>query len=173
MPVFIIPSNPVFEAAIGFSAGRYPNYQIITDNDDENKLIKYSLVSGGSVYPPTIDNNYLNSDGFSVFTSSSSPRIQTAYKQVYYKPSNPGFAKQGGVSSSEVTSRSRYQAITNNAASFYSAFGSEVANALSYGVPSNGYTIKDKIGYPNNSTPVFSKYRDEPIKCPVTHLRSG
>jgi hypothetical protein len=27
---------------------------------------------------------------------------------------------------------------------------------LAYGVPENGYTIKDKIGYPNKCTPVFS-----------------
>jgi hypothetical protein len=37
--------------------------------------------------------------------------------------------------------------------SMRTAFGPETANALAYGVPPNGYTIKDKMGYPNKCTP--------------------
>ena len=35
------------------------------------------------------------------------------------------------------------------------AYGQHTANALAYGVPINGYTIKDKIGYPNTCTPII------------------
>ena len=48
--------------------------------------------------------------------------------------------------------------------------GQDVANALSYGVSSTGYTKKDKLGYPLKQTPTFSKYSDEMKKCFVTKL---
>jgi hypothetical protein len=186
MPVFIIPNNPILESAIGFTAGRYPNYQIVTENNTNPTKYPINPENPQSlVYPPIIeignntntsislDSNYGGDNAFEIFVSSTSHELQPAYRAVHYKPSNPGFAKQGGVSSGEVTSRARYNAITNSAGSFYNSMGSEVANALAYGVPSNGYTIKDKMGYPNNSTPVFSKYSNEVRKCPVTYLRNG
>ena len=43
-----------------------------------------------------------------------------------------------------------------------------MANALAYGVPEGGYTIKDKIGYPVKQTPRFSKYSDGFTRCQVT-----
>ena len=189
MPVFIIPNNPILESAIGFTAGRYPNYRIVTGNDtNEPNVTKYPINPENTqnpVYPPIIeidnitdtttslDSSYEGSNSFEVFVSSTSPELKPAYRAVHYKPSNPGFATQGGVSSGEVTSKARYNAITTSAGSFYNSMGSQVANALAYGVPSNGYTIKDKMGYPNNSTPVFSKYSDEVRNCPVTYLRNG
>jgi hypothetical protein len=51
----------------------------------------------------------------------------------------------------------KYDAITQSASSYRSVYGSEVANALAYGVPGKIYTIKDKYGYPNKKTPVFRK----------------
>jgi hypothetical protein len=87
--------------------------------------------------------------------------------QIYYKPSNPGFATQGAVSSSDLITRRKYNAITTVGGSFRSAFGSQTASAVAYGVPANGYTKKDKIGFPIKQTPTFSKYSDIMTCCKV------
>ena len=101
----------------------------------------------------------------SLFSSTSTPEVKPLYTPLYYKPNNPKFAQQGGVSSSSLVSRKKYDTITNNTEIYRSAYGLQVANAMAYGVPANGYTIKDKIGYPMTQTPVFSKYSDEVRTC--------
>lgn len=77
----------------------------------------------------------------------------TNYVPVYYKPNNTKFAVQGAVDSSSRLARLKYDTITDVGGSMRTAFGPETANALAYGVPPNGYTIKDKMGYPNKCTP--------------------
>jgi hypothetical protein len=81
----------------------------------------------------------------------------TNYVPVYYKPNNTKFATQGAVDSSSRLARLKYDTITDVGGSMRTAFGSHTANALAYGVPSNGYTIKDKMGYPNKCTPIIKK----------------
>jgi hypothetical protein len=81
------------------------------------------------------------------------------------KPNNSRFYQQGGVSSSDLIARKRYETITDSAAKSRSAFGNDVANALAYSAKSSSYTIKDKIGYPLKQTPVFSKYSTDMKKC--------
>jgi len=80
---------------------------------------------------------------------------------VYYKPSNSQFASQGGVSSSDVVLRNKYNTIQTSAAMMRPAFGNGVADALSYGVSeniyTNTYTQKDKTGYPVQKYPKFTK----------------
>ena len=91
---------------------------------------------------------------------------------LHYKPNNYQFAQQGAVSSSDLIARRRYNTITDAAASYRTAYGLHVANALAYGVPANGYTIKDKIGYPNKTTPSVGKdgvYKE----CTDTKIRGG
>jgi len=88
-------------------------------------------------------------------------------KIVYYKPSNHGFATQGAVSSSDLITRRKYNTINTVAGSMRSAYGDHTASAVAYGVPSYGYTKKDKIGYPMKKTPTFSKYSDIMKKCSV------
>lgn len=82
----------------------------------------------------------------------------TNYVPVYYKPSNSKFAQQGAVDAGCRLTRLKYDTITKSGNSMREAYGPSTANALAYGVPSNGYTIKDKIGYPNKCTPKFPKY---------------
>ena len=82
----------------------------------------------------------------------------TKYVPVYYKPSNAKFAQQGAVDSGCRLTRLKYDTITNGGNSMRVAYGPSTANALAYGVPANGYTIKDKVGYPNKCTPKFPKY---------------
>ena len=87
-----------------------------------------------------------------------------------YNPSNTQFAVQGAVTSSDLITRKRYNTITDSAASYTTAFGQNVSNALSYGGNPSGYTTKDKNGYPLKQTPTFNKYSDTMKKCFVTKL---
>jgi len=88
----------------------------------------------------------------------------------YYKPNNYQFAVQGAVSSGDLITRKKYNTITNNTEAYRKAFGTSVANALAYGVPPNGYTLKERMGYPLKRTPTFRPESDEMRKCTVTTI---
>jgi hypothetical protein len=93
--------------------------------------------------------------------------VGPTYSSVYYKPNNPQFAQQGAVSSSSHITRRKYDSITHSSVLYRAAYGLHVANALAYGVSENGYTIKDKLGYPTKQTPTVTstgQYR----KCGLT-----
>ena len=90
------------------------------------------------------------------FLSPNAPLIGKSFTPIFYKPNNPQFAQQGAVTASSLIARKRYDSITDSTANYRNAYGLQVANALAYGVPENGYTIKDKIGYPNKKTPTVS-----------------
>ena len=104
---------------------------------------------------------------------SSQAELKPKYKVLHYKPNNYQFATQGAVSSSDLVSRKRYNTITDSAVTFRNALGQSVTNALAYGVPANGYTIKDKIGYPLKKTPTFNKYNDSMLKCEVRKIKNA
>ena len=90
------------------------------------------------------------------------------YVQLYYKPSNPQFATQGGVSSSTLTARKVYDSITNNGFAYRQAYGSAVADAMAYRVIIPGYnvyTLKDQIGYPNKLIPKINAIDGTLSKC--------
>jgi hypothetical protein len=108
--------------------------------------------------------NYPANQSFStpqIFYSTTTPLLTPAFVKIFYKPSNPQFASQGGVSSGEVTLRNKYNTIQTSAASMGSVYGNGVADALSYGVSENiytsSYTQKDKTGYPVRKYPKFTK----------------
>jgi len=143
IPVIVILNN-AFRNAIGFSAGHYPSVNIPTN-----------FTTG-----PFQD----VSQRANVFLSPLTPGIRPTFVSVVYKPSNPQFASQGGVSASSLIARTRYNEITRNSKVFMNALGVAVGNAMAYGVPENGYTIKDKIGYPLRKTPKFSKFSTT-MKC--------
>lgn len=92
-----------------------------------------------------------------VFTSSTTPLLNPAYAQLYYKPSNPNYASQGGVSSAEVTLRAKYNAIQGTAGSVRATYGNAVADAMAYSSNSQTYTKKDKVGFPLPSYPKFTR----------------
>ncbi len=89
-----------------------------------------------------------------------------AYR-ITFKPNNSKFYTQGAVSSGDLITRKKIDTITNVGSSFRTPFGSHTANAVSYGVPSYGYTIKDKKGFPLKKTPVFSKFSSIMQQCPA------
>jgi len=118
---------------------------------DQNNF--HSIKSGDASAKPG-SNQSLNN----VYGSNNNipycPKGQARFSQVYYKPNNPKFAQEGGVSSSAQLARLKYDTITSNAALLTGPFGPQTANALAYGGPEVTYTAKDKIGYPNIKTPV-------------------
>lgn len=100
-------------------------------------------------------------------TSNSVPLVRSRYNRVYYKPNNSQFAQQGAVSSSSRIARLKYNSITNTANSYRSAYGPHVANALAYGVPANGYTVKDKEDpYATLKTPIFTTTGE--MRCAIS-----
>jgi len=116
------------------------------NNSDFARIIGYNINTN---VPSTLGTTTTNTD----ILSPNTPLIGRSFAAIYYKPNNPQFAQQGAVSSGALTSRIKYDSITNSSVVYRNALGLQVANALSYGVSENGYTIKDKIGYPNKKTP--------------------
>jgi hypothetical protein len=100
-------------------------------------------------------NNAENVYASNTIQHCGSDSSKTQYVPVYYKPNNSKFAKQGAVDSSDRLVRLKYDTITDIGGKMRTAYGQHTANALAYGVPINGYTIKDKIGYPNTCTPII------------------
>ena len=102
-------------------------------------------------------------------TAPNVPLLLPNYVSVIYKPSNPRFAQQGGVSSSTYAARIKWETVnTAAAATGQPNFGQEVANELAYGTPFVGYTIKDKIGFPNTKAPVIKPSGE--VRCCQTFI---
>jgi hypothetical protein len=101
-----------------------------------------------------------NSTTSQTFYSSSVPLLNPAFVQIYYKPSNPQFASQGGVSAAEVTLRNKFNTIQTSASLMNATYGNATGDAMAYGVSestySNNYTLKDKKGYPIKTYPKFT-----------------
>jgi hypothetical protein len=131
VPVYYIPNTGI-QSIIGFSTGYYPTL-------NTNSTINKTSTSYGAL-------------------SNMAHSVYPSYSIVYYKPSNNRFATQGGVSSSDMTGRIKYETITSNGKAFATALGAHVGAAMSYGVSDHVYSLKDKIGYPAKKTPVIDKY---------------
>ena len=112
-----------------------------------------------------------------VVLGTSVPKLQSNFVPIYYKPNNPQFGRQGAVTSGDLITRRRYNTITKAANSFRSAYGNQTADAVAYGVPPYGYTLKDRIGFPNIRIPTVGKYTGGLRKCVVSrrmrNMRSG
>jgi hypothetical protein len=91
--------------------------------------------------------------------------VSSLYIPVYYKPSNSKFAQQGGVSASSQIQRRKYDTITDAGAKLQSSYGKETANAFSYSTTNSSiYSLKQRTGYPNKKTPIFSKVNGD-LQC--------
>jgi hypothetical protein len=132
--------------------------QIVVQNNGFSKVIGFSPNTYG----------VSNASAPQEFRSSFNALITPAYVSTYYKPNNSKFATQGGVSASSLIARLKYDTITDNAYKYTAAYGLATANALAYGVPEGGYTIKDRIGYPNKRTPIIPKYGASTCKTCVS-----
>jgi hypothetical protein len=107
------------------------------------------------------------------FCSNSSLK----YVPIYYKPNNSGFGQQGAVSASSRIARKRYDTITTAANTLRTAYGKQTADALAYGVRDYGYTLKDRVGFPNIRVPTITKYNTQMKRCNIIrsmrNLRNG
>ena len=117
-------------------------------------------------YPSSITGNLADV----LIPGTSAPQLQGTYVPIYYKPNNSQFGVQGAVSSGDLINRKKYDTVTSVGASFRSAYGSQTANALAYGSSMYGYTVKDKIGFPNKKTPTFSKSSGQMVECESTKI---
>lgn len=135
VPNIILLDN-VFLNIIGFQTpGYYP----------PEKINPVTFTQPDTIANP-INNKYNSHDKYYIL-GSKKPTIGTRFVPVFYKPSNSVFATQGGVSSSSVVTRLRYETITKAATNYTTPLGKEVANALAYNVPAPGYSYKYAVGY--------------------------
>lgn len=151
VPSFVIYDNNNFKNIIGFNSGNYPDIIPYLNND----LVYQSL-----------DNLNYTYNSNQLFYSTNIYEIYPNYKNIYYKPNNFQFSKQGAVSSSELINRLKYDNI--NKISYLSDnkfMSNSLTNSFSYGISENAYTQKIKYGFPLNNRPKFSKYKDGFIKC--------
>lgn len=130
----------------------YPPSDVVPQITIHDNAFRHAIGFANGIYP-----TQQSSSVDVISLSSFEPAVTPRYQPLYYKPNNPQFAQQGAVSASALTARVRYNSITNATTAYRDAYGTEVANALAYGVPGSGYTVKDKIGYPNTCYPVFPK----------------
>lgn len=77
------------------------------------------------------------------------------FAKVEYNPNNTRFAQQGAVDSSSRISRLKHDTIVDIHGKHSSSTGIITENALSYNTSANGYTIKERLGYPNICSPKF------------------
>jgi hypothetical protein len=145
VPVYYIPNTGI-QSIVGFRTGYYPD---LSANSANNlRSISYGAISNMShtIYP--------------------------SYSITYYKPSNSRFGTQGGVSSSDMTTRLKYETITTNAYNTGAAMGAQVGSAMSYGVSDHVYSFKDKLGYPAKKTPVIDPYTGA-VRCILNGRLTG
>jgi hypothetical protein len=127
---------------------------------NEFHFLRTDLPSNGNVKPgsstDSVNNTFYGNVSLNYCPGSSNKFIPS-----YYKPNNPGYAQQGGVSASTRMANLKYNTITTAAATVAARpFDPSVASALSYGTASNSpngvtYSTKAKIGYPNTQCPKF------------------
>jgi hypothetical protein len=128
-------------------------------HQNEFHYLRTDLPHTGNVKPGS-SADAVNNTFYGNVSLNYCPGSSTAFVPSYYKPNNPGYAQQGGVSASTRSANLKYNAILTAAATTSTPFGPSTASALSYGTHSgspNGvtYSLKAKVGYPNIQCPKF------------------
>ena len=148
---------PIHSSWVLLNTGLYFNPNVTISSAP---IFTQGLGFSAGTYPTTTTNTANQS-----ILGNTVPALQTNYIPIYYKPNNPQFGRQGAVTSGDLITRKRYNTITQAANTFRSAYGNQTADAVAYGVPSYGYTLKDRIGFPNIKIPTLSKYTGGVRKC--------
>ena len=125
-------ANPVQDV---LPAIKLENSDIATALGYNIGILPSEILDSDGLINTAINQNYALANERANAISSSKPLILPTYKPVYYKPNNFNYNTQGAVDSSARMARLKYNAITDNASKYMNAFGSQVANALAYGVP--------------------------------------
>jgi len=167
-----IYSEPQYSTPLGIPADvawTTDNIPIDPDTVNPSIIVPTSLATVFGFAPGTYP-EYQNNTVDQVIFGTSETKFKPTYVPIYYKPSNSQFGVQGAVSSGDLINRKKYDTVTSVGASFRSAYGSPTANALAYGSSMYGYTVKDKIGFPNKKTPTFSKSSGQMVECESTKI---
>ncbi len=149
---------------------------ILFKNSDFTNALGFSFTDTSLSFPTDANAATDAASGETVnvrtFTSNATTSFNSRYPTLTYKPNNYQFAQQGAVSSSSLVTRKKYNTITTAASSYTSSYGLHVANALAYGVPSNGYTEKEKYGYDVPSVPTVDSTGNYK-QCRKVTIRGG
>ena len=126
---------------------------------NEFHFLRTDVANNATVKPGSTTDS-VNNTFYGNVSLNYCPGTSNKYIPSYYKPNNPGFAQQGGVSASARSANLKYNTIVTAAATTSTPFGPSTASALSYGTASNSpngvtYSLKAKMGYPNKKTPKF------------------
>jgi len=159
-----------------------PNIANWTINNTSGETPQVTLPSapifqvGLGYTPGTYPQSLANTTNQIIFGQVSGS-LQPNYVPIYYKPNNPQFARQGAVSAGDLITRIRYNTINTAGNTFRTAFGKQTADAMAYGVPPYGYTLKDRVGFSIINTPVVNQYTGKLQKCKIIrtlrNLRNG
>ena len=118
-----------------------------------NNLLPQLLGISTNIILPLLNTYTTSQNILANYTGSLVP----PFVALYYKPNNPSFAQQGGVSSSTLTAKMKFDTINNMGYNNREALGSAFANEMAYSVQSgyNSNTIKNKLGFPNKLIPTI------------------
>jgi|MesohylFT_1024984.scaffolds.fasta_scaffold11270_2 flagellar capping protein FliD len=127
---------------------------------NEFHFLRTDVANSNATVKPGSTTDSVNNTFYGNVSLNSCPGNPNKYIPSFYKPNNPGYAQQGGVSASARSATLKYNTIVTAAATTARAFGPSTASALSYGTVSNSpngvtYSLKAKTGYPNKQTPKF------------------
>ena len=143
-----LSTNPM-PGVVYFSQQGQPLYPTNAPNGPQVRSTQNCLTNCNSC--PNCTNSTCNlagtdcKDFASCVACNSGRQCSSVPSPTIYKPNNAQFAVQGAVSSSARIDRLKYNTITNNGGSFYSAWGAEGANAGRYQGTTNGpYFLKSK-----------------------------
>jgi hypothetical protein len=141
-------TNPM-PGVVYFNAQGQPLYPTDANNGPQVRSTQNCLTNCNSC--PNCSNSTCNLAGtdckdFASCVACNSGRLcSSTPSPTIYKPNNSQFAVQGAVSSSARIDRLKYNTITSNGGSFYSAWGAEGANAGRYqGTQEGPYFLKSK-----------------------------
>ena len=150
-----IATSKYFTDKQQYLANRGLGYQ-----QNEFHFLRRDVVGADGTVKPGSSTASVNNTFYGNVSLSYCPGSQNTFIPSYYKPNNPGYAQQGGVSASARSANVKYNTIVTSAATATVPFGPGTASALSYGTTSgspNGvtYSYKNKVGFPNTQCPKF------------------
>jgi len=157
------PSNAAYNAPYSTSTDQYIYSRGKSFEQNQTGFLR---VGNPAAVPGTAqsqNNEYAVNTGYNYC-----PNPTTNFVPTFYKPNNPKFAQQGGVTSSARLLRLKYDTVTTSGSLYATPFGSAVANAMAYRGYTNPYTIKEKIGFETTKTPVITNAGT--LKCCTTSL---
>ena len=155
-----VPNNPIATPKYFTDKQQYLANRGMGFQQNQFHFLRRDVAGADSTVKPGSSTASLNNTFYGNVSLSYCPTSSNTFIPSYYKPNNPGYAQQGGVSASARSANLKYSTIITAAATATVPFGPATASALSYGTASNSpngvtYSYKDKVGFPNTQCPKF------------------